>query len=200
MNMLTTLMASLLALAGYEYVGQKMDHEKYPPNALQYEIVLFDYADEGMREQLCDMVDNDQEIADLLHFTPEESMRKYLSGPDLEFKTQLLVCRSTDGLSTIYGFIMCSTHDTFMGMHGSVGFVNCIAVRTKYRGYGIAQALLSVFEKMCRENGIAQLLLAVARDNDKAIRVYQRNGFIFKVQEQDCDDENHEIPMIKLLN
>ena len=31
MDMLTTMMASMLALAGYEYVGQKMDEQKYPP-------------------------------------------------------------------------------------------------------------------------------------------------------------------------
>lgn len=60
-------------------------------NRLRYEIALFDYTDEYTREQLCNMVDNDQELADVLNFTSEESMRKYLSGPDLEYNTQLLV-------------------------------------------------------------------------------------------------------------
>ena len=166
-------------------------------NALQYEIVPFDYADDDMREQLCDMVDKDQEIADLLHFTPEDSMRQYLSGPDLEFKTQLLVCRSIDGSSTMYGFIMCSMHETFMQFQ-SVGFVNSIAVAREYRGQGIAQALLSAFEILCRENGIAQLLLYVARDNDKAVRSYQWNGF--SIANDAIDEGNDEIPMIKLLN
>lgn len=93
---------------------------------------------------------------------------------------------------------MCSMHETFMDMK-SVGFVNCIAVRKQFQGQGIAQALLSTFETLCRNHGIAQLLLGVARDNDKAIRVYQRNGFDFVAQKQDRDDENHEIPMMKLL-
>ena len=96
---------------------------------------------------------------------------------------------------------MCSMHDTFR--YGSlslesVGFVNCIAVRRQFRGQGIAQALLSAFENLCRENGVAQLLLYVARDNDKAIRSYQWNGFTIATDA--IDEENDEIPMIKSLN
>jgi len=162
--------------------------------ALEYEIVPFDYADAAMKEQLCEMVDEDQQIADLLHFTQEDSMRKYLSEPDLEFHTQLLVCRSIDEISTVYGFIMCSMHDNFI-QFGSVGFVNCIAVGKMYRGRGIAQSLLQAFELMCRDNSIPQLLLFVAKDNDKAIRAYQLNGF----EIVDDSRENDEIPMIKFL-
>jgi len=164
---------------------------------LEYEIVQFDYADVDMREQLCDMVDNDPQLADVLHFTEDSSMRDYLLGPDLEFRTQLLVCRSTDGLSKIYGFIMCSMHEIFMEFQ-SVGVVNCIAVGKEFRGHGIAQALLRAFEAMCCDNGIAQLLLYVAKNNDKAIRSYQFNGF--SIAEDFIDEANDEIPMIKLLN
>ncbi len=162
---------------------------------LEYEIVPFDYTDVDMKQQLCEMVDQDEYIANLLHFTQEDSMEKYLSAPDTEFHTQLLVCKSTDGLSTVYGFIMYSMHDDFMSF-GSVGFVNCIAVGATYRGRGIAQKLLQAFETICQQQGIPQLLLFVAQYNYKAIRAYQLNGFEIV---NDADLQDGEIPMIKIL-
>lgn len=165
-------------------------------SVVEYEIVPFDYTDEDMRELLCYMVDKDAELAQVLNFTQENSMREYLSKPDEEYGTALLVCRSTNGLSTVYGFIMWSMHDTFMQFR-SVGVINALAVAKQYRGKGIAQALLNSFEHMCRDNGFESLLLYVARNNDKAIRSYQWNGF--SVIDDAIDEANHEIPMMKSL-
>jgi ribosomal protein S18 acetylase RimI-like enzyme len=142
-----------------------------------YTIVPFDFADESMRKQVIAIVDKDPVVADLLNFTPEDTMEMYLAAPDEAFHTQLLVCQSDDGAGTVYGFIMCGMHEIFM-YSKSVGFVNCIAVDKKYRGKGIAQALLQAFEDACVNAGISQLLLYVAKDNHKALRAYERYGFV----------------------
>ena len=153
-------------------------------NKLQFEIVPFDICDESMKEQLCVMIRDDQEMAKILD-TNEESMRQnYLSCPDLQYDVQSFVCRSTDRSAKIYGFIQCSQHDEFYEcaelvtiQEKLVGFVNGIAVHKDYRGCGVALALLNHFEEICKINGMQQLMLFTGVDNDKAIRAYTRYGF-----------------------
>lgn len=74
-------------------------------NALHYEIVPFDYADEDMREQICAMVRDDREIQQMTYET-EDSMRQYLQSPDFKSKSNCFVCRATDGSGTVYGYMM----------------------------------------------------------------------------------------------
>ena len=52
---------------------------------LQYEIVPFDYADEDMKEQICAMVRDDQDVKDMTHET-EDSMGETLAAPDEKHK------------------------------------------------------------------------------------------------------------------
>ena len=153
-------------------------------NALQYEIVPFDDSDAGMKEQLCVMIREDQEMAKILD-TNEKFMRQsYLSCPDLPYPVQSFVCRSTDGLAKIYGFIQYSCHDQYSEYgeiktikEDAVGFINGLAVHKDYRGQGIAQALLHHVEDLCRSNGMWKLMLFTGVDNDKAARAYIRYGF-----------------------
>ena len=72
-------------------------------NTIEFEIVPFDFNDQNMNEQLCAMVRHDQEIQDMMHET-EESMKELLSKKPQE-GWSMFVCKSTDGSSTIYGYM-----------------------------------------------------------------------------------------------
>jgi ribosomal protein S18 acetylase RimI-like enzyme len=52
-----------------------------------------------------------------------------------------------------------------------------LQIEPSYRGRGIGTALLRLAEQRCRERGITRLGLAVATDNDRALRLYQRLGY-----------------------
>ena len=171
-----------------------------------YEIVPFDYHDEKMKEQLCAMVRDDQDIQHMTHET-EESMRKTLSCPDLKGKINYFVCRATDNSATIYGYMSYGVSnaaylvqdpaykeggslltnsnyvDEYIVLETVIAepfmSLDNFAVHKDHRGKGIAQAMLSCFEQDCRKNGIRLLLLGVEVDNDKAIRAYAKYGFVF---------------------
>ncbi|MBP6869277.1 GNAT family N-acetyltransferase [Candidatus Babeliales bacterium] len=72
-------------------------------NTLEFEIVPFDYADGNMKEQICAMVRDDQDIQNMTHQT-EESMKELLSKKPQE-GWSLFVCRSIDDSSTIYAYM-----------------------------------------------------------------------------------------------
>jgi len=169
---------------------------------LQYEIVPFDYVDDDMRQQIYDMVSGDEEIQQMTHET-EESMRKMLSSHDVKHQLQCIVCRTTDGMGTICGFMIyfISHRAYFVGNPDmqsilfnptyvdefeiltpvtdlvDFGFIDDIAVHKDYRGQGIAQAMLHYFEQDCRDHGILTLLLGVEAENYKARGAYNKFGF-----------------------
>ncbi|MBP6869272.1 GNAT family N-acetyltransferase [Candidatus Babeliales bacterium] len=169
---------------------------------LQYEIVPFDYAADDMRQQICDMVADDADIQQMTHET-KESMRKMLSSPDVKHQLQCIVCRTTDGMGIICGFMIyfISHRAYFVGNPDmqsilfnptyadefeiltpvpdlvDFGFIDDIAVHKDYRGQGIAQAMLHYFEQDCRDRGILTLLLGVEAENYKARRAYSKFGF-----------------------
>jgi len=165
---------------------------------LEYEIVPFDYADEGMREQICHMIAQDREIQNMMHET-EESMREMLSNLG---NKKCIVYRSTDDKKTVCGFIIYFFSDIayftdperrgiLFDLHYKneykfletvpdlvhFGFIDDIAVHKNYRGQGIAQALLKYFEQDCKNHGLSMLLLGVEKENYKARQSYNKFGF-----------------------
>ena len=189
-------------------------------NELQYEIVPFDYEDADMREQLCAMVRDDEEMAARIH-DDEESMRNYLSGPDLENKTNCFVCRATDATAKIYGFMVCGQHDvTYISLHPvtglwfslepqadavyvlievmrSVGMINELGIHKDYRGQGIGQAMLKFFQENCKQHGMQQLMLFVDTNNDSAICAYRKFGFEIDLR---YNDNIESYTMIKFID
>ena len=174
-------------------------------NQLQFEIVPFDYADVNMKEQICAMVRDDQDMQRTLNHT-EQSMRECLSR-DNGKEWSILVCRTVDNPMIILGYmhyvqadridyldhpvmgktfcfhmnndVVTNYHTSFVILDTikSVGYINGLAVHKNYRGCGIAQAFLSCFEVNCKNNGMQHLMLSVQRDNEKAIRAYHKFGF-----------------------
>ena len=165
-------------------------------NALQFEIVPFDYCNTAMKEQLCTMVRDDQEIQQRIHQTAD-LFQNNLANTDVQY----LVCKSKQNPSEIYGFMACMHVDTFycftywngvlitqkhraddhhftlIETMNSVGYIKDIAVHKDFRGHGIAQALLHNFEETCKQNGMQKLMIRVEADNAPAIRAYTKTGF-----------------------
>lgn len=58
------------------------------------------------------------------------------------------------------------------------GWIMDIAVLPEWRGQGVGKMLLKAAEDQCRERGIFYLGLAVSSHNIRALRLYERFGFI----------------------
>lgn len=67
----------------------------------------------------------------------------------------------------------------YAGLHVVLdeGYIANVAVRPDHRQQGIASALLDVFLRFSRANGLAFLTLEVRASNDPAIRLYLKHGF-----------------------
>ena len=68
-----------------------------------------------------------------------------------------------------------------MNVHGGGtldGDLLSICVLPQTRGSGAAQELISTYEKILREKGRKYCILTVAVDNPRAIRFYERNGYV----------------------
>ncbi len=93
---------------------------------------------------------------------PEEIFKKLQRDPDL-----FIVAEIDDQLvgSVIGGF------------DGRRGMVYHLAVSESYRQLGIGAALMDVLEERLREKGCIRYYLFVRKDNDLAIRFYERHGW-----------------------
>jgi GNAT superfamily N-acetyltransferase len=61
---------------------------------------------------------------------------------------------------------------------GLRGFVDDLFVREAYRGRGLAATALAEVRRAAEALGVRALLVEVGPDNDRARRVYARNGFV----------------------
>jgi ribosomal protein S18 acetylase RimI-like enzyme len=165
-------------------------------NILEFEIVPFDYADTEMKEQLCAMVRDDQEVQQRIAQT-EELFEQKISNPDVQY----FICRSLKDEFKVYGFIACKLIDTFycfkywngvlitqkdlvddrrftlLETMNKVGYIQDVVVHKNFRRQGVAQTLLLQFEEFCKQNNICKLMIRVAADNKQAIGAYKKFGF-----------------------
>jgi len=61
---------------------------------------------------------------------------------------------------------------------GRKGYLNRIAVQTRYRGQGIAQRLTLAAEDALRQEGIKVITLLVERDNIPSIQLAHKLGYV----------------------
>lgn len=77
---------------------------------------------------------------------------------------------------------------------GEYGHFSYFSVRNDLRNKGIGSRILDFAMNYLRENGIKTMRLNVYKDNPSAIRLYERNGFVYA---EDLTPE--KIAMIKTL-
>lgn len=61
---------------------------------------------------------------------------------------------------------------------GNEGDINTISVARDFQRKGYGQLLLNWLEQTAKENGVKELFLDVRTDNDPAIAIYKKNGYL----------------------
>lgn len=94
--------------------------------------------------------------------TPEEIKKKISRDPDLFLVAEL------DGkiVGTVLG-----------GFDGRRGLIYHLAVRQEYRQNGIGDILMGAVEQRLKEKGCRRSYLLVTKDNQDAIRFYEKRGW-----------------------
>lgn len=72
------------------------------------------------------------------------------------------------------GFIAFYANDT----DTHTGFISMIVVHSSFQGLGLGSVLMDLAISVCKLRGMTRLRLEVDVHNDKAMRLYERNGFI----------------------
>ena len=67
------------------------------------------------------------------------------------------------------------------------------------RGNGAGDALIDEIAEWARRQGASRLVLAVRVDNDRALALYARNGFVEVGTSADRDDRFPELSMVRTL-
>jgi len=91
--------------------------------------------------------------------------------------TGTLFVARIDGRDPIVG--MCNllhSESTFLG--GPVAWLEDVVVAQHCRGRGVGSALLDHVKTHARSTGLLRLTLLTDHDNDRAIRLYERAGFV----------------------
>lgn len=79
------------------------------------------------------------------------------------------------------------------------GQITNVAVRTEDQGAGIGYAMLSELIEIGRNEGLQQFTLEVRKSNEKAIRLYERLGFVEEGIRKDFYDKPVEDAIIMWL-
>ena len=61
---------------------------------------------------------------------------------------------------------------------GSQGDINTISVSKNFQRRGYGQQLLDWLEQTAKEKGVKELFLDVRTDNDPALAIYRKNGYV----------------------
>lgn len=64
------------------------------------------------------------------------------------------------------------------GRNGSAGFIQRLAVEPGHEGQGVATSLLIDGLRWLRRHGVSDVLINTRRDNDRALDLYRRLGFV----------------------
>lgn len=95
---------------------------------------------------------------------------KKLSEKYLKYGNVIRISENDDSL----GF--CAFYDNDEVNH--CAFLSMIIVIPSAQGKGVAGILLDDMIRRCRESGMRSISLEVADDNNRAIKFYQKNGFV----------------------
>ena len=103
----------------------------------------------------------------------EERDSDHMDKPHLLFhlpeKGVLFLVKEKEKVIGTGGFIVLNDYD---------GLIKRFYVAKSYRGTGIAQKLLYELIKKAKLLGLKRLILDVSKDNSRAIRFYEKNGYI----------------------
>lgn len=100
----------------------------------------------------------------------EENLRKLMAAPN----HLLLVAENQNQL---LGFVHAS--DMYVIYGPPTKLLSAIAVDEKYRGYGVAHALIEAVEKWAKDSGVSGIRLYSGAERSDANAFYKHNGYEF---------------------
>lgn len=110
----------------------------------------------------------------------------------LHSKGMFLVVRRGDKVCAYASYLM---HDNFSNLR-----LYSIAVLPEERGYGYAKILIDKAVPFAKENNLSSISLEVRVDNNPAITLYEKNGFVKKsIIPSYYHDGTDAFRMVKLL-
>lgn len=71
------------------------------------------------------------------------------------------------------GFFLYTTSTT----NTDITWLNYLGVKSGYNGNGVGRGLLEKLDEETKERGFSRIELAVSRNNERAIRLYERSGY-----------------------
>lgn len=74
--------------------------------------------------------------------------------------------------------------DSFLFSPNQRGYLYSLRVMTAFQGLGIGTQLLLQAEALMRERNIPYSAIAVAKDNERALSLYQRNGYSIYTEDE----------------
>ena len=77
----------------------------------------------------------------------------------------------------VVGQIFVQLGGAFAGQPLSSGYLYAFRVRPEYRNMGLGTGLVAEAEAVLQEKGFTQVVIAVAKDNARALRLYERLGY-----------------------
>ena len=87
-----------------------------------------------------------------------------------------LLVAEVDG--RIVGQIFVQLEATFMGQPDTTAYLYAFRVRPPFRNRGIGTALVVEAEALLLQKGFTRAVIAVAKDNEPAWRLYERLGYV----------------------
>jgi ribosomal protein S18 acetylase RimI-like enzyme len=138
-------------------------------NAKKYEVIPFDGNNTDIKRQLCSIVAEDEEIKKNI-WQPMGLTDSYLS---VNETTNILVCKSTNEIPIVYGFIKYST----CNRGACVGSILGLAVHKDHRRQGFARALLSKSEQKCKDSNLRGLWSYVNVNDEISKKLHEEYGF-----------------------
>lgn len=77
----------------------------------------------------------------------------------------------------VVGQIFVQLGGAFAGQPLTSGYLYAFRVRPEYRNMGLGTALVAEAEAFLKQKGVTQVVIAVAKDNPPALRLYERLGY-----------------------
>lgn len=107
--------------------------------------------------------------------------------------------------NTTVSLVVAETQEGYVLGYGVLGVIldeGCLeklAVREEYRRQGVAQAILDSYLRYGRER-LAYITLEVREDNDPAIQLYMKNGFVQVGRRKNYYSEVHKDAILMTLD
>lgn len=104
-------------------------------------------------------------------------LKEYVQRPDVK-----ILVAEINGLVVASGYALVKKARPYLD-HEDYSFLGFMFCRPEYRGRGIVQQLIEGLKQWSLQQGLSELRLTVYQDNLRAIKAYEKSGFMSHINE-----------------